>query len=165
MCGCRGRCCLTLVRLETCAGVDMDMLLLDRIRTPMKTTKAVFGTLPIALGLLASQAFTCRTQGQLYILSTSASGTNNIVGEYTTSGETVNASLIQCSANETPLGPSGGGLAYDGNGHLFVVNAAGVGEYTTSGTPVNSSLRGLSKPPHLKRPFHNSLGHSELRWR
>jgi len=40
------------MRLETYAGADMDRLLLDRIRTPMKTTQAVFGINSIRLGLL-----------------------------------------------------------------------------------------------------------------
>ena len=65
----------------------------------------------------------------------------NTVGDYTTSGATVNASLI------TGLnGPTG--IALSGS-NLFVVNFNGntVGEYTTSGATVNASLiTGLSSP-------------------
>ena len=65
----------------------------------------------------------------------------NTVGDYTTSGATVNASLI------TGLnGPTG--IALSGS-NLFVVNFNGntVGEYTTSGATVNASLiSGLNVP-------------------
>jgi hypothetical protein len=66
------------------------------------------------------------------------------VGEYTTSGATVNASLISGLNEPTGIGVSGS--------NLFVANyfyAAGttVGEYTTSGATVNASLiSGLSVP-------------------
>ena len=65
----------------------------------------------------------------------------NTVGDYTTSGATVNASLI------TGLnGPTG--IALSGS-NLFVANTgtSTVGEYTTSGTTVNASLiTGLISP-------------------
>src|SRR5271170_2250391 len=68
---------------------------------------------------------------------------DGFVGEYTTSGATVNASLI-----------SGGdarefGIALDGNGHIFVSNftSGTISEYTTTGTFINASLvSGLSEP-------------------
>jgi hypothetical protein len=58
---------------------------------------------------------------------------NNTVGEYTTSGQTVNASLI---SGFTPSA-----LAVSG-GYLFVVNQTNgtIGEYTTSGATINASL-------------------------
>jgi sugar lactone lactonase YvrE len=59
---------------------------------------------------------------------------SGIVGEYTTAGTTVNASLIS--------GVSGAvGLALDGDGHLFVSsNFSGIGEYTLSGEAINASI-------------------------
>ncbi len=114
------------------------MLLLDGMEMYMKTTNAVFGVLAITLGLFATEAFTSTAHGQIFVLSTP--GQTNVIGEYTTSGETVNASLIQCSVSHATPGLSGGGLAYDGNGHLLVRNADGIGEYMTSGAPVNTSL-------------------------
>jgi hypothetical protein len=103
----------------------------------MKTTKALFGILGITLGLLASVAFTCSAHGEIFVLSFSSSGTNLVIGDYTTSGVTVNASLIQSSITQNNCS---GGLAYDGNGHLFASNPGGIGEYTTSGATVNASL-------------------------
>jgi hypothetical protein len=64
-----------------------------------------------------------------------ADSTAGAVGEYTTSGATVNASLITGLSQ-----PSG--LATDGT-NLFVTNFSGdysLGEYTTSGGMVNASL-------------------------
>jgi hypothetical protein len=65
---------------------------------------------------------------------------SNSIGEYTTSGATVNADLI------SGLSDPGGGIAVCGS-DLFVVNVAGgyegygmIGEYTTSGAVVNASL-------------------------
>jgi glutamate synthase domain-containing protein 3 len=60
--------------------------------------------------------------------------TSNTVGEYTTSGAVVNASLI--SGLSGPFG-----IAISGS-NLFVVNydTGTVGEYTTSGAVVNASL-------------------------
>ena len=75
-----------------------------------------------------------------------ADGTNGTIGEYTTSGATINASLI------TGL-HSLYGIAISGS-NLFVVNWGGgqagagtIGEYTTSGATVNSALiTGLNFP-------------------
>lgn len=61
-------------------------------------------------------------------------GANNTVGEYTTSGGTVNSTLIS--------GLNGlGGIVTDGS-YLYVVNSGSgkIAKYTTSGTLVNSSL-------------------------
>ena len=73
----------------------------------------------------------------------------NRIAEYTTSGATVNASLV------TGLNaPSG--IAVSGS-DLFVVNngsggPGSVGEYTTSGATVNASLvSGLDEFPHRHR--------------
>jgi PEP-CTERM motif-containing protein len=66
---------------------------------------------------------------------------NGTVGEYTTSGATVNASLI--SGLNEPIG-----IAVDGS-DLFITNAGSgtIGEYTTSGATVNTSLiSGLDGP-------------------
>ena len=64
-----------------------------------------------------------------------------IIGEYTTSGGVVNASLIN-------LGPPIGAvsLALDGAGHLFAATTV-LREYTTAGATVNASLvTGLDNP-------------------
>ena len=74
--------------------------------------------------------------GQIYVANY-GSGT---IGEYTTAGATVNASLVS--------GLNGLGLAVSG-GDLFVanVNAGTIGEYTTAGTTVNAALvSGLDSP-------------------
>jgi hypothetical protein len=65
----------------------------------------------------------------------------NTIGEYTTSGTTVNASLV--SGLNFPAG-----IAVSGS-DLFVTNHGGgsIGEYTTSGATVNASLvSGLDFP-------------------
>jgi hypothetical protein len=57
------------------------------------------------------------------------------IAEYSTSGETINSSLI------TGLNDLTEGLACDGDGHLFVLNRLGVvGEYSTDGDPINPEL-------------------------
>ena len=70
------------------------------------------------------------------------------IGEYTTGGATVNASLITAS---WPYKLAG--VASDGNGHLFVAefstsNGGRISEYTTAGQVVNASLitNGLETP-------------------
>jgi pectin methylesterase-like acyl-CoA thioesterase len=68
---------------------------------------------------------------------------NGTIGEYTTSGETVNASLLSLGVNNNPRG-----IAVSG-ANLFVTNTSNgtIGEYTTSGATVNASLvSGLSNP-------------------
>jgi len=78
--------------------------------------------------------------GQIYVANY-GSGT---IGEYTTAGATVNASLVS--------GLNGLGLAVSG-GDLFVANwdyNSTIGEYTTAGATVNASLvSGLSLPAFL----------------
>ncbi len=67
------------------------------------------------------------------------------IGEYTTSGATVNASLI----NDQQFGP--GFMAISGP-NLFIANTLGngtIGEYTTSGATVNASLITLPGAPEL----------------
>jgi hypothetical protein len=56
------------------------------------------------------------------------------IAEYSTSGETINSSLITGLDVTT-------GLACDGDGHLFVLSKLGVvGEYTTAGDTINPEL-------------------------
>src|SRR6266700_3585795 len=68
---------------------------------------------------------------------------NNTIGEYTTSGATINSALISSVLSE----PSN--MAVSG-GKLFVTNNNNntIGEYTTSGATINSALisSGLSGP-------------------
>lgn len=92
----------------------------------MKTTKIAYG---IALALTWGLATSLKAQN-LYV----ADFNNATVGEYTTSGATVNASLI------TKL-DGAVGVAISGT-NLFVLSQAGgtVGEYTTSGATINASL-------------------------
>ena len=81
---------------------------------------------------------TCPTaRGQDIFVANVASGT---IGEYTTSGATVNASLVSGLGN--PFG-----IAVSGS-DLFVTSVhSGIGEYTTSGATVNASLvSGLDYP-------------------
>ena len=93
-------------------------------------------TLALALGVLAS-ALATRAGADVYVTNTAGS----TVGEYTTSGATVNMELI--SGLDEPAG-----VALEGS-DLFVANISGntVGEYTTSGATVNTELiRGLDRP-------------------
>jgi hypothetical protein len=116
----------------------------------MKTTKTVFG---IALALTFSLAATLKAQ-DIYVTVDGNGGGNAVIGEYTTSGATVNAALI--SGLGYPGAPSVDGVAISGN-DLFAANYYGggagagfVGEYTTSGATVNASLiSGLSDPQGL----------------
>jgi hypothetical protein len=62
----------------------------------------------------------------------------NTIGEYTTSGATVNPALV---AVTSPVG-----VAVSGS-DLFVTSSNMIGEYTTSGAPVNPALiTGLNTP-------------------
>jgi len=88
--------------------------------------------------LMALIAFACSSLLANTIFVTSAlAGT---IGEYTTSGATVNASLI--SGLDFPLG-----IVVSGS-DLFVTGFSNtIGEYTTSGATVNASLiSGLNSP-------------------
>ena len=96
------------------------------------------GLLGSVLVVLVGTPLAGTAGGQLFVANWS-SGT---IGEYTTSGATVNAALV--SGLSKPYG-----LALDGNGHLFVANLSlgTIGEYTTSGTMVNAALvSGLNTP-------------------
>jgi hypothetical protein len=97
----------------------------------MKIMKKIYG---IALVLTCGLAATLKAQN-LYVANIDGGG---YIGEYTTCGATINASLI------TAPGINGMGnctaIAISGN-DMFVANAAGtVGEYTLSGATVNASL-------------------------
>jgi hypothetical protein len=80
--------------------------------------------------------------GNLFVTSLN-NGTNGTIGEYTTSGATVNPALV--SGLNSPLGIS----VSEGN-LLFVVtnvNNGTIGKYTTSGATVNPALvSGLRNP-------------------
>jgi DNA-binding beta-propeller fold protein YncE len=92
-----------------------------------------------ALALACCIAGTLNAQN-LFVGSWSPPGA---IGEYTTSGATINASLISGVAD-----PSAITLSISGN-DLFVANYSGstIGEYTTSGATVNASLSsGLYAP-------------------
>jgi hypothetical protein len=93
----------------------------------MKDAKLCFGIILMAIGMVA--------RGQLYVVNSAGGyfGGPSYLGEYTTSGDTVNATLIQ------GLGLSWG-MTWDGGDNLYVAQTSGVGQYTTSGATVNSSL-------------------------
>jgi len=96
----------------------------------------------ILSGLAASLAL-CAIGGttRAQIFETSLNEGNDTIGEYTTSGATVNSALV--SGLNFPVG-----IAVSG-GKLFVVsNGNGtIGEYTTSGATVNPALvSGLNFP-------------------
>ena len=95
--------------------------------------------LTVSVGLSATPATMC---GQIFVTN---SGNNNVfgtsIGEFTTSGGTVNASLITGLARPFYIALSGN--------DLFVTNygANTIGEYTTSGAAVNPALvTGLGGP-------------------
>src|ERR1035441_7352704 len=100
----------------------------------MKTTKNIYG---IALALVCSLAATLKAQ-DIYVSNYEYQ--NATIGEYTTAGATVNASLITGLSYPE-------GIAISGN-DLFVVNSpSSVGEYTTTGATINASLiSGLYEP-------------------
>lgn len=98
------------------------------LRVSKRATSQRFSAflLAIALGLFWS-APSARAQDFFVVNSNNAT-----VGEYTTSGVTVNAALLSGLGN--PYGLTGSGS------NIFVVNGSNVGEYTTSGATVNASL-------------------------
>jgi len=80
------------------------------------------------------------------ILAIPATGRGDVIGEYTTSGATVNAALVTGLAGAQKIVVSGPDLfvAEFGNG---TVGGGTIGEYTTSGAPVNAALvSGLNLP-------------------
>ena len=93
----------------------------------------------VALVLSVGAALSSATaSGQDIYVTNANTGT---IGEYTTSGAVVNASLV--SGLNDP-----NGLAVSGS-NLFVANSGNgtIGEYTTSGATVNASLvSGLNDP-------------------
>jgi len=95
----------------------------------------------IGLGLALAVAFGLpAVHGQLFVTNWN-SGT---VGEYTTTGETVNAALISGLSYPQAIVVSGGNLFITD----FNQNNGTVGEYTTAGDPVNDALvTGLGSPP------------------
>jgi hypothetical protein len=98
--------------------------------------RLALATLALALGVLASAVGT-QASADIFV----ANVNDGTVGEYTTSGATVNASLIGGLAQPE-------GMALQGS-DLYVANFASgtVGEYTTSGATVNASLiTGLHSP-------------------
>src|SRR5580704_4828489 len=92
--------------------------------------KSLIGMLLIALGF--------SVHGQIFVGSSADSN----IGEYSTSGSTVNASLITGVGNPW-------GMAWDGNANLFVAAEGNrrVGEYTISGATVNASLISIRGDP------------------
>jgi len=94
------------------------------------------GLFAVLLGLLFSNP----ASADSIFVSNLGAGT---IGEYTTSGATVNASLISGLSNPGSIAAS----AID----LFVVNESPtntIGEYTTSGGTVNASLISSVTNPH-----------------
>jgi DNA-binding beta-propeller fold protein YncE len=89
----------------------------------MKTSKKIYG---ITLALMCGLAATLKAQN-IYVANFTGS-----IGEYTTSGQTVNASLI------SGLGYAQGVVISENS--LFVTSGGTIGEYTTSGAAVNTSL-------------------------
>ncbi len=105
---------------------------------------------PIAALLLAAVAVTTplwamptTAHGQIFVTNPQYNASHEItVGEYTTSGATVNASLI--TAVNGPWGIAASGT------NLFVANLSSntIGEFSATGTTVNSSLiTGLNAGP------------------
>ncbi len=101
----------------------------------------------ISLVLVVAMALSsATTRGQvIYVSNINSNGNTGTIGEYTTSGGTVNASLVS-GLN----GPDG--IAVSGP-NLFVASGGKngtIGEYTTAGAVVNASLvSGLSYPGGL----------------
>src|SRR5262245_44869444 len=98
----------------------------------------------IRCSLIFTAAFYASSASAAQILETNLlSGT---VGEYTTSGTTINASLISGLNSPVGLATVGGSLFVSSfnNGNT---GAGTIGVYTTSGTTVNGSLvSGLNQP-------------------
>jgi hypothetical protein len=98
--------------------------------------RRAFATLALALGVLTS-ALATQAGAEVFVTNYGSA----TVGEYTTSGATVNASLI--SGLDGPEG-----VALEGS-DVYVINFedGSVGEYTASGATVNASLiSGLDDP-------------------
>jgi hypothetical protein len=103
-------------------------------RVKLSYGPGLIGLFAVLLGLIFTGA---ADAAQVFVTNAG----NNTIGEYTTSGSTVNASLIS--------GLNAPGIIAVSGSNLFVVNtgAGTIGEYTTSGSTVNASLiSGLSEP-------------------
>jgi hypothetical protein len=91
-------------------------------------------------------------RSQLFVANEGGDNVNpGYIGEYTTSGATVNASLVSGLDNTGGHVINSGYLTIAGN-DIFVANrfSGTIGEYTTSGTTVNASLvSGLDGPDGL----------------
>jgi hypothetical protein len=104
---------------------------------PVPLSRALFTLLLGATGICAMPA--SARGGQIFVMNSG----NGTIGEYTTSGATVNASLI------TGFYPVGAAVS---GGDLFVTKfiSGTIGEYTTSGATLNASLiTGLTSPDDI----------------
>ena len=87
-----------------------------------------------------------------FIFVASDSGT---IGEYTTSGATVNAALITGLVHPWGIALSGGYLFVANQGNGLIENGT-IGLYTTSGATVNAAwITGLSSPRDIALPGSN----------
>ena len=105
----------------------------------------------LALVSLMAVALLSTTVCGDYIFVANYGGPSKI-GEYTTSGDTVNASLVSGSSYSTGMAASGS--------DLFVITnyATGtIGEYTTAGAVVNASLLTVGDPGALQSLDRTSL--------
>ena len=103
-------------------------------------TRSPIGAVSLFI-LLASILNPPRVEGQIFVLGTGLYNQGTI-GKFTTSGATINPSLI--TGLNTPFG-----MLLDGNGHIFVSLWGGncIAEYSTSGAVINRSfITGLSDP-------------------
>src|SRR5438067_1076542 len=120
----------------------------------------VFRVLAVAILILEASSFATASTDEIFV----ANSYGACIGKYTTSGSTLNASLI--SGLSFPSGTllttliydlyQPAAVALDGHGHLYVASWNGansfgaVGEYTLTGAPINPSLiSGLSSPSGL----------------
>jgi PEP-CTERM motif len=85
----------------------------------------------LVIAATALWAMPTRADGQVFV----ATWVQDKIGEYTTSGLTINASLVSAPAVNTPFAMAASG------GDLFAVEYPNtIGEYTTTGQTVNSAL-------------------------
>jgi hypothetical protein len=124
----------------------------------MKTTESIFRILALTTGMLASESFTSAVRAQIFVLGESPVpyvGYVYGISEYTTSGKTLNASLIDLpSANaSTPFR----GLAYDGNGHLFVFAGTVNFGYSTNFMSVYSTSGQLLNNFYISETYPTAL--------
>jgi len=113
---------------------------------PDMKTKILKIIQPVLL-VLSAACMAGTAQAQIFVSYFPRSGNpdNATIGEYSTSGASISASLI--SGLDDPLS-----LASDGNGHLFEANFGNntIGEYSTSGATINASLiSGLNNPHQM----------------